>query len=797
MQEIRVLELLPGTGEIQCTLRTVSLLQNPYFEALSYVWGSAATQNKPTIIVEGKRITVTPNLLQALLDLRENGKTRIVWADAVCINQEDNSEKESQVLLMAEVYKQASRVLVHLCEQNDSFTLLFRYFNRNRRSKDQERVDEELKALGIGKWPLLKALLAFCSLPWWSRLWTQQEYTLATKNPIFYCGRDTTLPQYIFSDLGTFFKEFGHLLLEFKDPEADIYFKNVSAEWTTNLTRANGLLNRRHFEGQNIIKHSPLCLELQNSMGVYYTHPLDIVYGRAAFTEPIVRALFPPDYAISQGDLYMRLAVWTLMFEGWALVFWFFPYRKSMDLPSWVPDFYRPRDADKRFKYPTEVLGYQQFTPTISRGVLALGGYYIDAVDRVFIPGSSTPFQEIARLWHLDQHLTRHCRRSRGEDVHYLFSVDPILRLNSTLLPWAGLADLPIAIEQVYVSEFSDMLLETFECILEKMERFCQTYDEHHTVSSLRGIQTRLVKLSNALLPGDIRYDILGAALFDHIALLQAINRSRNTKVQGHERCSYRVLKDVNTFLSDLLLTIGDPGSQTDTGPVVPDKLRIDSIDHGPMIATILDCQFEQEAKLRVALVKIVISKIRNLFDCNGDRRSPAESLEAISQRKQRHTDHILAVIATAERHCQKWRELAFERNPEEDVENDPDVIQAEQTLSRLRHQHQAHIADKVSLHSQGRIAGHVKLALEQFIGRTFFLTKGGLIGYGPPGTGVKKGDKVIMLSSCNNPFIIRQTEDPKYHTVVGFGGIRGLDNGELHNLPGDKKPPMRVFKLK
>ncbi|KAF5588817.1 het domain protein [Fusarium subglutinans] len=55
MQEIRVLELLPGTGEIQCTLRTVSLLQNPSFEALSYVWGSATTQKKPSIIVEGKR----------------------------------------------------------------------------------------------------------------------------------------------------------------------------------------------------------------------------------------------------------------------------------------------------------------------------------------------------------------------------------------------------------------------------------------------------------------------------------------------------------------------------------------------------------------------------------------------------------------------------------------------------------------------------------------------------------------------------------------------------------------------
>ncbi|KAF5682043.1 duf1665 domain-containing protein [Fusarium circinatum] len=109
MKETRVLELLPGSGEIQYTLRTVSLLQNPFFEAPSYVWGLSATQNKPSIVVEGKRITVKPNLLQALLDPRENEKSRTVWAYAVRINQEDNSEKESQVRLITEVYKQASK----------------------------------------------------------------------------------------------------------------------------------------------------------------------------------------------------------------------------------------------------------------------------------------------------------------------------------------------------------------------------------------------------------------------------------------------------------------------------------------------------------------------------------------------------------------------------------------------------------------------------------------------------------------------------------------------------------------
>jgi hypothetical protein len=44
---------------------------------------------------------------------------RVLWLDAICINQEDNAEKSIQVPLMRQIYQQASQVCVYLGEAKD------------------------------------------------------------------------------------------------------------------------------------------------------------------------------------------------------------------------------------------------------------------------------------------------------------------------------------------------------------------------------------------------------------------------------------------------------------------------------------------------------------------------------------------------------------------------------------------------------------------------------------------------------------------------------------------------------
>ncbi|KAM0446711.1 hypothetical protein ACHAO4_009211 [Trichoderma viride] len=118
---IRLVRLLPGSvsDQITCELFQAFLNQEdeiiPY-EALSYTWGSAEAPNH--IIVNGKILAVTKNLHQALQQLRDKVQDRILWIDAICIDQENEKERGHQVQQMGEIYKQADCVLFYLGESN-------------------------------------------------------------------------------------------------------------------------------------------------------------------------------------------------------------------------------------------------------------------------------------------------------------------------------------------------------------------------------------------------------------------------------------------------------------------------------------------------------------------------------------------------------------------------------------------------------------------------------------------------------------------------------------------------------
>ncbi|KAK8095076.1 hypothetical protein PG997_001761 [Apiospora hydei] len=90
-------------------------LQLGDYIALSYEWGDPARTGR--MVVNGIEITVTRNLQDALRDTctkwwdNDDYSEEIhFWADAVCINQLDVSERNHQIKLMGEIYTQALRV---------------------------------------------------------------------------------------------------------------------------------------------------------------------------------------------------------------------------------------------------------------------------------------------------------------------------------------------------------------------------------------------------------------------------------------------------------------------------------------------------------------------------------------------------------------------------------------------------------------------------------------------------------------------------------------------------------------
>lgn len=71
----------------------------PHYEALSYVWGSKK-HRKTIYIGKSDRATlrITKNLYEALCELRYSEEDRVMWIDALCIDQANTDEKVRTIL---------------------------------------------------------------------------------------------------------------------------------------------------------------------------------------------------------------------------------------------------------------------------------------------------------------------------------------------------------------------------------------------------------------------------------------------------------------------------------------------------------------------------------------------------------------------------------------------------------------------------------------------------------------------------------------------------------------------------
>ncbi|KAL2068220.1 hypothetical protein VTL71DRAFT_16318 [Oculimacula yallundae] len=187
---IRLLEICPGQANdtVHCTLCQVELENAPKYEAISYAWGNPAS--RIDVLCDGKIITVTQNLKDALLRLRLKDKSRIVWADAICINQSDEVEKGSQVKLMNGIYAKATRVCAWLgcttIQMEPAFELIHDMVIYANSTSTLDRT--ELPDPASECWA---ALDIFFSAAWFSRLWIVQE---VYGHPcMVFCG-DHTIP---------------------------------------------------------------------------------------------------------------------------------------------------------------------------------------------------------------------------------------------------------------------------------------------------------------------------------------------------------------------------------------------------------------------------------------------------------------------------------------------------------------------------------------------------------------------------------------------------------------------------
>ncbi|KAI1171403.1 ankyrin repeat-containing domain protein [Nemania sp. FL0916] len=206
-RSLRLLRLRRGTGpEIECELIPTTLDDELRYEAVSYTWGP--NFKVATVNVNGKRLPINFNLNLILQDLRSLEIDRLLWVDAICIDQSNAVEKGHQVQQMRDVFSSAARVL--FCISRSTALTDFFMHSLGRLQEKLQRLDShcnsaeacwketqlELANGHLGSVPeqiealtLLQrqALGYILTQDWFKRVWIVQEVANA-QDALVYCG---------------------------------------------------------------------------------------------------------------------------------------------------------------------------------------------------------------------------------------------------------------------------------------------------------------------------------------------------------------------------------------------------------------------------------------------------------------------------------------------------------------------------------------------------------------------------------------------------------------------------------
>ncbi|KAK3332738.1 heterokaryon incompatibility protein-domain-containing protein, partial [Cercophora scortea] len=139
------------------------------YTALSYVWGDQSQTS--SIAIDGKETVITASLASALRDIRDTSRVANIWADALCINQEDIPERNRQVALMGRIYSAATHTVIYLGALTpEAETVLHSVRRRGSAIMNQKAEHKEIVSM---------AKRSILSRPWFTRVWILQELVLS------------------------------------------------------------------------------------------------------------------------------------------------------------------------------------------------------------------------------------------------------------------------------------------------------------------------------------------------------------------------------------------------------------------------------------------------------------------------------------------------------------------------------------------------------------------------------------------------------------------------------------------
>lgn len=316
----------------------------PRFEALSYTWGTDGVSELAEVRNgeeedggdQAQTLGLRPNLASALRHLRHLEQERILWIDAICINQEDIEERNNQVKRMATIYMVAFRVIAWLGDESSDSKIGLQTLQYVGQQLDELRSGRLIAASGATDrllWrneymPSLTATTwdALCHVverPWFYRLWCWQEMKLGGPRTYLHCGNDSA---------------------SWRD--VSLAVNCLHSRDQSPLVTINFRERCRHISLSKLDQTSltTLMLDLSRSKGC--SDPRDKIYGLLGMTTTEFRSKITVDYLKPVEEVYRQAFLAHLSITHRL------EFLKHCDLgnrqikgPSWVPDWSRTEFA--------------------------------------------------------------------------------------------------------------------------------------------------------------------------------------------------------------------------------------------------------------------------------------------------------------------------------------------------------------------------------------------------------------------------------------------------------------------
>jgi hypothetical protein len=328
---IRLLRLFPGqtSDQVSYELISIKLDESPAYDAISYAWGNP--RDRYSALNSGKLHLITRSLYTGLKRFRHQSKTRLLWADAACINQHDDFEKSQQVIIMHSIYYCAKKVLVWLGEADDFLSsTAFQYIRNTSSALEQKAVQWEvdynkasdfLSSLGktinlkqaYSEKPVRQALETLSSCGWFSRIWVLQEVALASTCIMYWGSSCIEFSDFIVVCL------MGMILPDFADGMFPIAsaFQGVNTVIFNHFTSKKTWISDRSLpkleRGIYTSRYPDISLTTLLMVGSRFnsSDPRDHVYALLghprARLEDGVTSVVKVDYTLSKLDIYKQL----------------------------------------------------------------------------------------------------------------------------------------------------------------------------------------------------------------------------------------------------------------------------------------------------------------------------------------------------------------------------------------------------------------------------------------------------------------------------------------------------------